>query len=623
MLFIAARLSLGCVLAASPKIFFSDLENGPNKGGQNNAGVFVTLYGKRFGTARGTSFLTVGGGRVASYPIWSATRITFQLGPAARTGDIVVTTAEGVSNGVPFTVRSGGIYFVATHGSDTNDGSFGHPWRSLLKARNSIGAGDTVYAMDGVSQTADDGQGWATSFLLRSGGTPGAPMAIVAYPGASVTIGSSSGPAYGIRVIDSGTCPGNWVFAGLILRGLDSAMVLAGPSINWRVIGNDMSCPTGNGEVGCFATSKASYVTFYGNNVHDVGAAGASAHYQGVYWSTDSNHIDMGWNTVANVRGCRGIQTHSSPLGSGGAGDSTGHNLYDLIIHDNVIHDTQCDGIILATVDPSLGKIQVFNNIIYNAGKGPNNPEQTGAWTCINVPGITANGSPGGGMIDVFNNTMYNCGSFVQPPYSDAKAAVANGGYNRNLRIRIHNNIIYQTPAAPYLVLYNSDDGIFGSNNLFFGNGAPPSNSGIAESLNTDPLFSNLPGRDWRLTSGSAARRAGVNTGVSWDLDGRARGGSAGYDLGALQFVPPEVSAPACDPSGIRMPGTASCTATISSEAPNSGLELAVGNDSAALQTPGSAGALAASSSACLQDKAVSVRERARKGRIPPIQSDR
>jgi hypothetical protein len=399
-----------------PTIFYSDIASGPANGGLNNAGVFVTVYGKRFGATQGASFVSVGGGRVAGYPIWSNEKVTFQLGSVAASGDIVINTANGASNGVPFVVRSGNIYFVSTSGSDSNPGSFALPWRTLLKARDTIAAGDTVYAMDGVSQTADDGQGWATSFLLRNGGTPGAPMAIVAYPGASVTIGSSSGPAYGIRVIDSGTCPGNWVFAGLILRGLDSAMVLSGPSINWRVVGNDMSSPNGNGEVGCFATSKASYVAFYGNNVHDAGVAGASSHYQGVYWSTDSNHIDMGWNKVANVQGCRGVQTHSSPLGSGGAGDPTGYNLYDLAIHDNVIHDTQCDGIILATVDPSLGKIQVFNNIIYNAGKGPNNPEQTGAWTCINVPGTTANGSAGGGTVDVFNNTMFNCGSFANPP---------------------------------------------------------------------------------------------------------------------------------------------------------------------------------------------------------------
>src|SRR5580765_2200340 len=77
-----------------PRIFFSDLESGPNTGGQNNHGVWVTIWGKGFGTERGKSTVTVGGGEAADYPIWTDSKITFQLGPAAKTGEIVVR-AEG------------------------------------------------------------------------------------------------------------------------------------------------------------------------------------------------------------------------------------------------------------------------------------------------------------------------------------------------------------------------------------------------------------------------------------------------------------------------------------------------------------------------------------------------
>src|SRR5690349_9067797 len=43
----------------APRIFFSDLESGPNTGGQNNRGVFVTIWGKGFGAERGRSMVTV------------------------------------------------------------------------------------------------------------------------------------------------------------------------------------------------------------------------------------------------------------------------------------------------------------------------------------------------------------------------------------------------------------------------------------------------------------------------------------------------------------------------------------------------------------------------------------
>src|SRR5215467_12429919 len=95
----------------SPSIFFSDLDSGPNTGGQKNRGAFVTIWGKGFGAARGSSTVTVGAGAVADYPIWTDTKITFQLGSRAKTGLIVVNLkvkkVSSASNGLPFTVRRG------------------------------------------------------------------------------------------------------------------------------------------------------------------------------------------------------------------------------------------------------------------------------------------------------------------------------------------------------------------------------------------------------------------------------------------------------------------------------------------------------------------------------------
>src|SRR5271166_4577776 len=77
--------------AASPRIFITDLTSGPRSGGQSNAGAFVTVYGRNFGAMRGTSAVTIGGAPVSSYPVWTDTSITVQLGAAAVTGNIVVT----------------------------------------------------------------------------------------------------------------------------------------------------------------------------------------------------------------------------------------------------------------------------------------------------------------------------------------------------------------------------------------------------------------------------------------------------------------------------------------------------------------------------------------------------
>src|SRR5215831_18291556 len=102
---------------AGSALFFSDLVSGPNQGGQNDKGAFVTVWGNGLGDARGASTVTVGGGAVDNYPIWTGTKITFQLGAAAQSGNIVVHVAGKTdSNGLPFTVRAGNIYFVTATG---------------------------------------------------------------------------------------------------------------------------------------------------------------------------------------------------------------------------------------------------------------------------------------------------------------------------------------------------------------------------------------------------------------------------------------------------------------------------------------------------------------------------
>jgi hypothetical protein len=545
-----ARNTMGCAAllmsaaaswGASPVVFFTDLTSGPKSGGQNNAGAFVTIYGRNFGATRGTSSVTIGGRPAGSYPVWTDTKIAIQLGAAAVTGNIVATTPAGASNGAPFTIRSGKIYFVATNGNDKNSGKYNSPWRTLMQARGAMQPGDTTYAMNGVAQTGDDGSGWQTSLLLRGGGTAAAPMAFVVYPQATATIGSVTGPPSGIRTApQDASYPNYWVFAGFTLRGQTSAMALWG-STGWRIIANDFSCPSGDGSGACMDTVESSSLAFYGNNVHDTGIATASALYHGVYFGTDSNHLDIGWNTIAHVHGCRGIQIHSTPQSGEPA---SGQNQYDIRVHDNTIHDTQCDGVIVDTIDPSKGPVSVYNNVIYNAGQGPNNPEKTGGWSCIYVPASTERGPKGSGAVDIYNNTLYACGTFNSPPYGSANAGIVYGGGNAAIYLRIRNNIVYQTATSlhrsgvPYLVIWNptthkvcADSGdcfwIRGSNNLFYGSGAAPRNTNIANSVNANPQFAGLSQWIFHLQPNSPARNKGVDTGL--------QGGAAGYDIGVRE----------------------------------------------------------------------------------------
>src|SRR5258706_6922598 len=260
-------------LLGQPRIFYSDLENGPNSGGENNRGAYVTVYGKSFGASQGTSQVTIGGGSAAAYPIWTDTKITFQLGSAAATGNIVLTTSEGTSNPLPFTVRPGKIFFVAPGGSNSNPGTVSSPWASLTQARDTMAPGDITYVRNGYAQTVDDGSGWRSCLTMNANsGTAGNPKAMVVYPGESATIGNVNGTPSGgcdSAIRTQGHGESYWTFAGFTLRGGQETFALYGSS-NWRIIGNDMSCPNGNSQSACFESSLADHLYLYGNNVHDV-----------------------------------------------------------------------------------------------------------------------------------------------------------------------------------------------------------------------------------------------------------------------------------------------------------------------------------------------------------------
>jgi hypothetical protein len=531
----------------SPRIFFSDLESGPNIGGQKNHGVWVTIWGKGFGATRDNSTVTIGGGPAAEYPIWTDTKITFQLGPAAKSGPMVVNlkgkSGSGASNGLPFTVRAGKIYFVAANGSDWRNGSLQLPWKTITYAKDRMSAGDVSYIKDGVAQTSED---HFTAYLSmdRNGGSnsgkAGAPKALVAYPGARVTIGKAHGLDYGIRTPNIASRADYWVISQLHIIGGKQAIDVGGTG--WKIVGNDIECPGGDGQVGCVEASQASGIKFYGNEVHNAGAGPvASKFYHAVYFSTDSNHIDMGWNHIHDNFTCRAVQFHSSPLcrPNCGARDQTGHNQFDLHVHDNLIHGDSCNGINFATVDPSKGAVEAYNNVIYHVGVA-DPKDGGGAFSCIYVAGITNTGPVGTGTVEVFNNTLYDCAANRSRNSDGSRGAFSAVG-GAGLTMRLRNNIVYQLPGEVYIDGNKAQ--ISGDKNLWFGAGNGPGQT--TGNLNADPQFIDLGKSDFHLRGASPAHDAGttvlpnnpfvVSKGGAADKDGVSRPQGKAFDLGAYE----------------------------------------------------------------------------------------
>jgi hypothetical protein len=488
---------------SSPRVFYSDLESGPSTGGQNSQGAFVTIYGKGFGATRGSSVVTVGGIAAHAYLTWSDTRIGFQLSSSAVTGNITVTVAGVNSTGVPFTVRPGHIHFVSNTGSDAQRGSFSKPWQTLAKAKASAAPGDIVYLMNGFSATAQDSLN--ASLAITRAGSSGNPIALVAYPGATATIGSATGQTYGV-IAPSGDF-GYWVLAGLTLRGANEAIDVTGTS-NWRLVGNDISCPNGSGTGACVNTSSTSQVKFLGNNVHDTGSATGSSlvNYESVQFS-GANSVEAGWNQIGNARGCRALMFSSS-----------GSSQFGLLVHDNYVHDAVCDGITFANVDPSQGAVMAYNNIIQHVGTGPAPTGGESTYACINV------GGSGLGSVQILNNTFYDCG---------ARANADSGGISATTPVVVANNIFALRTGESYVTTNTSTSVLSGSNDLFWGAGAMPAPFG--SSVDADPLFIDVANANFHVQPSSPAIDAGTKTGVASDYEGVSRPLGPADDIGAYE----------------------------------------------------------------------------------------
>jgi len=484
-----------------PHIFFSDIVSGPATGGESDQGAFVTLYGTNFGSTRNNSFVTVGGAPVVSYPVWNDNKISFQLGHSARSGDIIVhRNAQSVSNGIPFLIRSGHIFFFPAKNSD-----------SLQHLLSKLHPGDILYLHNGTEVSSLDRYDAVLNFM--NSGRVDNPISLIAYPGASATIGSIDGPRISIRTPNVSRTSDHWVIAGLHIRGNQEAFDLT-YSKDWRVIGNDFTCPHGFGPTGCVEVSQSSDIAFLGNNIHDVAMPGTTKVYHGLYFSTDSNHIDVGWNTISNVQGCRAIQFHSTPTDRG-----TGRNQYDLHVHDNIIHDVVCDGINFATVDPSKGTVEAYNNLFYNVGIGPDPPDGSSNYACIYVQGGANYGGPGSGTVEIYNNTFYRCG---ERRNTDAGAFAFSKG-SPNQQVRLRNNLVVLDSGTPLLSPNSTAAPLQAESNLVWWTSgrAPqrvPSGFTVANPQLRDPAR-----EDFRLMPGSPAVGSGIDLHLSWNLSGEER----------------------------------------------------------------------------------------------------
>jgi hypothetical protein len=521
---------------AAPRIFYTDIVTGPNTGGENNNGAYLTLFGSGFGATQDASQVTINNVPVAAYKQWSDAKITVLPGARVTSGAIQVTVSGQPSNtDNSFSVVPGKIFFVALTGNDSTGviGNINQPFRTIQTVldRSDFGAGDHLIVRGG---TWTDVFSFYGSFfsIYGKGGTAGAPLVIMGYPGETALF-SRTTQTRGFHTYNT---PGYYVIANLHLD--------AGGSSPCYPLGASTACGLGislgvgtvgvrivNNEVlnffedsGGAATIDGSGKNFriLGNKLHNNGG---SKLYHGIYIdgrdTSGPDDIEIAYNHVSYQVGGRGIQIY---------GD-TGTLINNVRIHHNLVHNIHLDGIIISR-DTGTG-FQIYNNVVYHTGdntlQGPStDPGGTGG--CVRFAGPQT-------VAEVYNNTFMDCAVDQQPDSAGLR-------FENFTQLTLRNNILENSPGVIILSTVGIDPARLmaattASNNLWVNTAGtlPPAYIGAVPG---DPMFVSASVNNYRLAPGTnnAAIDHGssvINTVVTTDFDGNVRPQGGGYDIGAFE----------------------------------------------------------------------------------------
>lgn len=505
-------------------INYLDLNVGSGTGGDTGNGTYVQIYGTNFGNKSGGWDLKIGTVSLINNCArcsWTDTKIVAQIGPTAVSGNIVVTgTNYQPSNGVPFTVTPTTIVFIDTvAGSDTNTNVGTTPalafqtWRAAF---NSVTANDTaavtqntvLYLMPGSNVNTDDGHGFGATMSTDLAGTSAtAQLNIVGMPPIAAqvlaSVGNPAGPNFGIH--------GSSQFltvANLTILGKTSAVDQGAGNV--RFIANKTSCPSpasGQAGTGCLSfTGQGTNqpIVVQGNTNYNTGASTVNKTYNAVQFGAGADFVDMGWNNIgAGFQGyCRSIMFQTA----------TGENLHDLHVHDNVITGGYCDGIDFASVNPSAGIVEAYNNTLSSIALSSTpfgTVDEVGIVAMTNpAPTASSNAS---GTVSVRNNALSDAGqSLSQNGCFGVTPSAASGATLHSVNMVLTNNTCTQTSASEPYILAGSAS-ITGSQNLWTGAGAAPAFdairvTGISATPDfSSPLTMNAGYSDYVLTTSATA----------------------------------------------------------------------------------------------------------------------
>ncbi|HJW56714.1 MAG TPA: right-handed parallel beta-helix repeat-containing protein [Burkholderiaceae bacterium] len=538
-----------------PVLVYTDIVSGPNSGGENDKGIYLSLFGKNFGSEGLGSQIKVyiGGVEVDNYRGLHPSRgrpdiqqITVQIGALGKPAPGAALPIKVVVNGVAsnedltFTVNPGRILFVDNVKGDDSTavvGEIRHPFRHVQTARLHEGAwgkvrpGDFIVMRGTGTPWTDRGyQNYFARTRDKSGsapaGRPGTgPISLMGYPGEDVVILApydreveKSGSTGAISAVNGLSFPGmgQW-FTVSNLRieggGHDGAVNLQIKGNYWRIVNNELTAATAidnaDAKAGGIAGNGRGQA-WLGNHIHDIFCGPVQTgplQNHGIYVDGEGDY-EIAYNVIENIPGGSGFQTYVNGYnGSDIAGN--------IRFHHNLIDRVGKHGINLA--EGSSAGIIVFNNIVKNtfyAGLRLNSVHLSGA--------------------KIYNNTFYNTNMSRKLRYG----ALMNDWALLPDAVDLENNIFMPYPGTDYT---GGSTGFFKTvgrsrRNFWYGGRGEP---GPDAAPRTGQLRFVAEGKDFRLLPGSWAIDAGSPDVASvvtndYSITTRRPQGSA-FDIGAFE----------------------------------------------------------------------------------------
>jgi hypothetical protein len=391
-----------------PAILYTDALSGPTSGGEGDAGAYLSVFGKNFGSVAGlgtTTKVFIGNCEVANYRHLSPAKTGAKLGTqhlavqvgalcgaAMGTPQPVKVVVNGVASNTDhsFTPNPGRMLFVSLAGDDATAvaGNIAKPWRHLQTASRggaygSLRAGDHV-VIRGGNWTDTGYEGAWLRFRdpqqqgsVASGANPSGWIHITAYPGPAAanapedvqysTPGGVKGGIHGANSAYAGTT-GDWVSISNLRLDVSATATSDAAPINqqygtgvWRVVNNELgpwpSTPAApnNAKAGG-VSGHGDGTAILGNHIHDIACGDGAFENHGIYVDTDGQNWDIGYNWIHDIPGGNLIQLHDSVGGVTGIIGSR--------IHHNWLENSGKYGLNLANAALTGA---IWNNVVIGA----------------------------------------------------------------------------------------------------------------------------------------------------------------------------------------------------------------------------------------------------------------